>query len=82
MKYGNCVLGAFILWFRLGGGRLHILKRLHTSIPHFMIYKNGWYYHYKLEKDIVYWPFDYLIFKGRFVKQNRIYTDEVICWRK
>ena len=79
MRYGNCLLCILLLWISFGfRGRLKSLRREDAIIPHFMLYKDGWYYHYKCEIDILPWPFYYLIFKGKFVKQERLYTNEVI----
>jgi hypothetical protein len=73
MKYGNCLIGAIILLLQ-HRGKLVVLWR-GRIIPHLMVksHKDGYYYHYKLVRDIFPPPFCYLCFQGMFVRQKRIF---------
>lgn len=68
MKYGNCLTGAlFLLWSkRKQNPRLILKTRPGTMVPHFMVQSSAGIHHYTTEKNILPWPFCYLIFKGNF----------------
>lgn len=68
MKYGNCVIGAFaLLWReRWNKPRFLLKSRPGTIIPHLMLKSETGLHHYRVEKDLLPWPFCYLVFKGRF----------------
>ena len=67
MQYGNCLLGSFIILLNKKKKSKIILRfRPESYVPHFMVKSENQLYHYKLEKNILPWPFCYLIFKGNF----------------
>ena len=72
MKYGNCLCGALLLiWTERKNKPKFIMKyRPGTSVPHFMVRTKDKLHHYNLEKNILLWPFCYLIFKGQFQTVN------------
>jgi hypothetical protein len=70
MKYGNCLFGAiFLLWVLRKQNPICILRvRPGTLIPHFMVRTDSELHHYKLDKNVLCWPFCYIVFKGSFQK--------------
>lgn len=70
MKYGNCLFGALILlWTERKNNPQFILRvRPQTNTPHFMVRTDDCLIHFRLVKDILPWPFCYLIFEGEFQK--------------
>lgn len=70
MRYGNCLLGSLIIFLskkkRKKNPKIVLRFRPESLIPHFMVKSNDQLYHYKLDKDILPWPFCYLIFQGSF----------------
>lgn len=68
MQYGNCLFGALmLLWSkRKQKPRLLLRFRPESATPHFMVSTENELHHYKVEKDILPWPFCYLLFKGSF----------------
>jgi len=77
MKYSNCLLGALFLFWRKRKHSPKILLRVRpgTLVPHFMVKDKRGLYHYKLDNNILPWPFCYLIFNGSFqkLKQEKEY---------
>ena len=72
MKYGNCLIGACVLLFKRKTKKPKIILRFRpeSCVPHFMVKTINRLYHYKLEKNILPWPFCYLIFQGSFQPLN------------
>ena len=71
MPYGNCLIGLLVIIARLHRkGQIIVLRNNDCWVPHLMYLVDETYYHYKLERDVMPHPLCYLVFKGRFVKQN------------
>lgn len=70
MKYGNCLLGALILlWIERKNNPQFLLRvRPQTITPHFMVKTKDELIHYRVVKDILPWPLQYLVFEGEFQK--------------
>lgn len=68
MRYGNCAIGALaLLWReRCNKPRFLLKSRPGTFVPHFMVKSETGLHHYRVDKDLLPWPFCYLIFRGRF----------------
>ena len=70
MQYGNCLLGACVLFLnkmkRKKSPKIIMRFRPESSVPHFMVKSNDQLYHYKLDRNVLFWPFCYMIFKGSF----------------
>lgn len=70
MQYGNCLLGSCVILLnkkkRKKKSKILFRFRPESYVPHFMVKSENQLYHYKLEKNILPWPFCYLIFKGSF----------------
>jgi hypothetical protein len=68
MKYGNCLIGAlFLLWKKRRTKPKFILKyRMNTKVPHFMIRTKHRLHHYKVDRNVLPWPFCYIVFQGTF----------------
>jgi hypothetical protein len=81
MQYGNCLLGALFLMFsqRENKPKFILKYRTGTKIPHFMVKTKDQLHHYKVVKDILPWPFCYLIFKGTF---QSVPVDEIENFNK
>jgi len=75
-RLGNCLVGMLLLALRLPLGKPVVLWR-NRIVPHLMWQYEGWYYHFKLVEDIFDPPFCFLAFRGRFVRQRKIYSDEL-----
>jgi hypothetical protein len=75
MKYGNCLVGAVILAARHGFRGKFVLKSYRKGwIPHILFRANdGSWYHYRLVRDVVPFPFHFLLFQGEFhtLKRHR-----------
>jgi hypothetical protein len=76
--YGNCFLGSLILFWkkRKYNPKIIIGFRPGTVVPHFIVKTQKYFYHYRTEKDILPWPFCYLVFKGSFqvLKNEKLYV--------
>lgn len=72
MRYGNCFTGAlFLLWRERKNNPKFVMKyRTNTIVPHFMVQTGEQLHHYKVNKDILPWPFCYVVFKGEFDTVN------------
>lgn len=68
MKYGNCLFGALVLlWRERHNSPKFLFKaRVGTKVPHFMVRTQDQLHHYKTDKDLLPWPFCYLLFQGSF----------------
>ena len=70
MQYGNCLLVSCVILLnkkkRKKKSKVVLRFRPESYTPHFMVKSENQLYHYKLEKNILSWPFCYLIFKGNF----------------
>jgi hypothetical protein len=68
MQYGNCLFGALvILWNkRKEKPKFMIRFRPQSYVPHFMITTENELHHYKLDRDVLPWPFCYFLFQGSF----------------
>jgi hypothetical protein len=68
MNYGNCLVCAFFIYFkeRHNNPKFILTNRPGTLVPHFMVRSTTGFHHYKTVKDILPFPFCYLLFKGEF----------------
>jgi hypothetical protein len=70
MIYGNCLLGSIAIILnrkkRKKKSKLITRFRPDSYVPHFMVKSDDKLYHYKFNKNILPWPFCYLIFHGSF----------------
>jgi hypothetical protein len=68
MQYGNCLFGALLLvWTKRKEKPKFVLRfRPESFVPHFMVLTEKELHHYKLDKNIFFWPFCYVLFKGSF----------------
>lgn len=66
MQYGNCLTGALFLMLRERRNRPKFIIRVRpgTFVPHFMVRTKDKLHHYRVIKDILCWPFCYLVFRG------------------
>lgn len=74
MRYGNCLIGVGVLAVRHRfRGRVVVWNRhLYWKT------KGGWYEHYRVVRDVMPdGPLQWLVFRGEFVRQSRLYTTEV-----
>lgn len=72
MQYGNCLVGALFLIYkeRKNNPKFILRKRPGTLVPHFMVRTKDKLHHYNVKRDILFWPFCYLIFNGEFQTVN------------
>ena len=68
MKYGNCLVCGLVLFFSEMKNSPQFLFRYRpqSKVPHFMVRSNSGLHHFKLVRDILPKPFNYLVFKGEF----------------
>ena len=67
MTYGNCFLGAIILMAQKRTFKLRIHRRHKWDLPHFYIKdKEGVRWYYGVDKDILPYPWGFIIYKGNF----------------
>jgi len=72
MRYGNCFLGAFFLRIKYHRKNARFIYRYrpNTWVPHLMVQTNDAIHHYRVKKDLLPWPFCYLVFEGQFETVN------------
>jgi len=65
IKYSNCFFGAILLRLCIPG-KIVLGHRPNSRVPHWMVRSGDGYYHFRVTKDLFWWPLNYLLFRGQF----------------
>ena len=66
MRYGNCLIGVLVLFAHFPKGKLVFRWSKTCFFPHIGLLVNNKVYHYRVKKDILPFPFYWVVFEGKF----------------
>jgi hypothetical protein len=70
--YGNCLLCALVLMWRERRNNPKFIMKYRPGfyVPHFMIRTKDKLHHFNTVRDVLFWPFCYVLFEGKFRTVN------------